>query len=66
VPVNTLPGPLKWFAEVNPVSHLVNAIRTLLQEGKTSNDFWLSLIGASVIMAFFSFVTVKAYTRKAA
>jgi ABC-2 type transport system permease protein len=66
VPVNTLPKPLKWFAEVNPVSHLVNAIRTLLQEGRTGNDFWLSLIGALVIMAVFSFITVRAYTRKAA
>jgi ABC-2 type transport system permease protein len=66
VPVNTLPKPLKWFAEINPVSHLVNAIRTLLEEGKTGNDFWLSLIGALVIMAVFSFITVKAYTRKAA
>ena len=66
VPVNTLPKPLKWFAEINPVSHLVNAIRTLLEQGKTSNDFWLSLIGALAIMVVFSFVTVKAYTRKAA
>jgi ABC-2 type transport system permease protein len=66
VPVNTLPKPLKWFAEANPVSHLVNAIRTLLQEGRAGNDFWLSLIGALVIMVVFSFVTVKAYTRKAA
>lgn len=66
VPVNTLPRPLKWFAEVNPVSHLVNAIRTLLEQGKTSNDFWWSLAGALVIMIVFSFITVKAYTRKAA
>jgi daunorubicin/doxorubicin transport system permease protein len=66
VPVNTLPKPLKWFAEVNPVSHLVNAIRTLLENGKTGSDFWLSVIGALVIMTFFSFITVKAYIRKAA
>jgi ABC-2 type transport system permease protein len=66
VPVNTLPKPLKWFAEVNPVSHLVNAIRTLLEKGTTSNDFWLSITGALVIMVVFSFITVKAYTRKAA
>jgi ABC-2 type transport system permease protein len=65
VPVKTLPKPLKWFAEVNPVSHLVNAIRTLLEQGKTSNDFWLSLIGALVIMVVFSFFTVRAYIRKA-
>lgn len=66
VPVKTLPKALKWFAEVNPVSHLVNAIRGLLEQGKTGNDFWMSLIGALVIMIVFSFVTVKAYIRKAA
>ncbi|HEY2722258.1 MAG TPA: ABC transporter permease [Chitinophagaceae bacterium] len=66
VPVNTLPKPLKWFAEVNPVSHLVNAIRTLLEQGKTSYDFWLSLVGAVIIMVVFSFIKVKMYTRKAA
>jgi ABC-2 type transport system permease protein len=66
VPVNTLPAPLKWFAGVNPVSHLVNAIRMLLEQGKTGNDFWLSLFGALIIMFVFSIITVKAYTRKAA
>lgn len=66
VPVNTLPKPLKWFAEVNPVSHLVNAIRTLLEQGKTSNDFWLCLFGAITIMIIFSAITVRVYTRKAA
>lgn len=65
VPVNTMPKALKWFAEVNPVSHLVNAIRILLEQGKTGSDFWLSLIGALVIMLVFSFLTVRAYTRKA-
>ena len=66
VPINTLPKPLKWFAEVNPVSHLINAIRKLLEEGRTGKDSWLSLVGALVIMAVFSFLTVRAYTRKAA
>jgi ABC-2 type transport system permease protein len=66
VPTNTLPKALKWFANANPVSHLVNAIRTLLEQGKTSNDFWLSLAGAIAIMAIFSVATVRVYTRKAA
>lgn len=65
VPVNTLPGPLKWFATINPVSHLVNAIRALLEQGAPNRDFWLSIASAITIMAVFSFVTVKAYTRKA-
>lgn len=66
VPVNTLPGPLKWFAEANPVSHLVNAIRMLLEQGKAGSDLWLSLFGALAIMIVFSTITVRAYTRKAA
>lgn len=66
VPVDTLPKALKWFANANPVSHLVNAIRALLEQGKATHDFWLSLIGAITIMAVFSVITVKAYTRKAA
>jgi ABC-2 type transport system permease protein len=65
VPVNTLPRPLKWFAEVNPVSHLVNAIRTLLEQGKAGTEFWWSLTGAVVIMLIFAFITVRAYKRKA-
>lgn len=66
VPVNTLPKGLKWFAQVNPVSHLVNAIRMLIDEGRTGADFWWCLCGALTIMIVFSFITVKAYTRKAA
>jgi ABC-2 type transport system permease protein len=65
VPVNTLPVALKWFANINPVSHLVNAVRTLLEQGKTSPDFWWSLLGAFTLMVVFSVVTVRAYTRKA-
>jgi ABC-2 type transport system permease protein len=65
VPINTLPRPLKWFAEVNPVSHLVNAIRTLLEQGKAGTEFWWSLTGAVVIMLIFAFITVRAYKRKA-
>ena len=65
VPVNTLPAALKWFANINPVSHLVNAIRMLLEQGKTGPDFWWSLLGAFTLMAVFSVVTVRAYTRKA-
>lgn len=65
VPINTLPRPLKWFAEVNPVTHLVNAIRTLLEQGKAGTEFWWSLGGAVTIMLIFSFITVRAYKRKA-
>ncbi len=65
VPVQTLPGWLQTFVNVNPVSHLISAIRQLLNSGTIGNDFWLSLIGALVIVAIFAPLTVRAYMKKA-
>ena len=65
VPVDTLPASLKTFAQYNPVSHLINAIRIMLQQGRSGTDLWLCLLGAAVILAIFIPLTVRAYTRKA-
>ena len=65
VPVNTLPGGLKWFATVNPVSHLINAIRQLIEHGSAGTDVWLTALGAIVILGIFAPLTVRAYMRKA-
>ena len=65
VPTDTLPGWLKSFVNVNPVSHLVSAIRELANQGTISHDFWLSLIGAVLIVAICAPLTVRAYMRKA-
>jgi ABC-2 type transport system permease protein len=65
VPVNTLPGPLKWFATVNPVSHLINTIRQLIEHGSANTDFWITAMGALVIVGIFAPLTVRAYMKKA-
>ncbi len=65
VPVNTLPSALKWFATVNPVSHLINAVRQLVMQGSIGHDFWLTLLGAVVIVLIFAPLTVRFYMRKA-
>jgi len=65
VPTNTLPGWLKAFVNVNPVSHLVTAIRQLANLGTIGYDFWISLFGAAIIVAIFAPLTVRAYMRKA-
>ena len=65
VPVNTLPSGLKWFAEYNPVSHLVTAIRELLNQKVIGTDFWLTIAGGLVILAIFIPLTVRAYMRRA-
>ena len=65
VPVNTLPEWLRWFVNINPVSHLITAIRDLVNHGTIGSDFWLSIVGAIVILAVFVPLTVRAYMRKA-
>lgn len=65
VPVNTLPSGLKWFVQYNPVSHLVTAIRQLLNQQVIGMDFWLTIAGGLTILLIFIPLTVKAYMRKA-
>ncbi len=65
VPVSTLPGWLQTFVNINPVSHLITAIRDLVNHGTIGSDFWFCLLGAAVILAVFVPLTVRAYMRKA-
>ena len=65
VPVDTLPTFLQWFVNINPVSHLVTAVRDLANSGLWTSDAWLSLLGAAVIVAIFAPLTVRAYMKKA-
>lgn len=65
VPVDTLPDWLKWFANANPISHLVTAVRELANNGAMGGDVLLSLLGTAVIVAIFASLTVRAYMRKA-
>ena len=65
VPVETMPTCLQWFVNVNPVSHLVTAVRDLVNSSAFGADAWLSLLGAAVIVAIFAPLTVRAYMRKA-
>jgi ABC-2 type transport system permease protein len=65
VPVETMPKWLQAFVHVNPVSHVVTAIRMLGNTGTIGPDFWWSLVGAAAIVAVFAPLTVRAYMRKA-
>jgi len=65
VPVSTLPTWLQGFVNANPVSHLITAIRDLMNHGTIGPDFWWSIFGALVILAIFAPLTVRAYMRKA-
>ncbi|WP_195571719.1 ABC transporter permease [Paenibacillus sp. 1001270B_150601_E10] len=64
VPVETMPKWLQWFVNINPISHLVTAVRDLANMGTVGGDLAYSLIGAAVIVAVFAPLTVRAYMRR--
>ena len=64
VPVDTMPNWLQWFVKANPISHLVTAVRDLVNHGTMGVDLVYSLIGSVVIVAIFAPITVRAYMRR--
>lgn len=64
VPVQTMPHWLQWFVNINPVSHLVTAVRDLANTGSIGSDLAISLAGAAVVVLIFAPLTVRAYMRR--
>lgn len=65
VPAETLPGVLQTFVAINPISHLVSAVRELANTGTVGTEFLLTILGGAVILAVFAPLTVRAYMRRA-
>jgi ABC-2 type transport system permease protein len=43
VPTETMPGPVRWFAEHQPVTPIVNSIRDLLAQQPAHDTTWIAL-----------------------
>ncbi|MCT1402319.1 ABC transporter permease [Paenibacillus sp. LC231] len=57
VPTETMPKIVRAFAENQPVTSIVNTIRSLLYEGSVGNGIWVALgwcVGIMVIAYFFA------------
>lgn len=65
VPVQTMPRWLQWFVNINPISHLVTAVRDLANTGTIGSDLLISLVGAAIVVLIFAPLTVRAYMRRA-
>jgi ABC-2 type transport system permease protein len=66
VPTETMPGPVRWFAEHQPVTSIVNTIRDLFARQPVGDDIWSALawcVGILVVAYVFAMVT---YRRKIA
>lgn len=62
VPTETMPGPVRAFAENQPVTSIVNAIRDLFAQQPVGTDIWIALawcVGILVVAYYFAMVTYR-------
>ena len=62
VPTDTMPGPVRAFAENQPVTSIVNAIRDLFTQQPVGTDIWIALawcVGILVVAYVFAMVTYR-------
>jgi ABC transporter DrrB family efflux protein len=65
VPVSTMPAVLRGFAEVNPFTVLVDAMRSLWLGAPAGNNVWAGFVWSLVIIAVFAPLAVARYRRAA-
>jgi ABC-2 type transport system permease protein len=64
VPVETLPGWLAAFVQVNPVSHVVSAVRDLANTGAVTGQVGWAVVGCAVVVAIFAPLSVATFRRR--
>ena len=65
VPVDSMPSALRWFAEVNPFTVVVDAMRALWVGAPAGNSIWGAVVWSLVIIAIFAPLAVARYRRAA-
>ncbi|MGO4545311.1 ABC transporter permease [Paenibacillus sp. 2TAB23] len=65
VPTESMPSIVRVFAENQPVTSIVNAIRALLSEQPVGNDIWVALAWCVGILIVAYFFAMKVYKKKA-
>ena len=66
VPTGTMPGPVRAFAENQPVTSIVNAIRALLDQQPVGSDIWIALAWCTGILVVAYTFAMIVYRRKIA
>ncbi len=64
VPTDTMPGPVRAFAENQPVTSIVNTIRDLFAQQPVGTDIWIALAWCLGILAVAYAFAMAAYRRK--
>jgi len=64
VPTETMPAPVRWFAEHQPVTAIVNAIRALFAQQPVGTDIWVALAWCVGILVVAYAFAMAAYRRR--
>ena len=64
VPTDTMPSWLQTFADANPVSHVISAIRDLANNGQVTAELGWAVLGLGAVIAIFAPLSVRSFTRK--
>lgn len=64
VPTATMPGPVRAFAENQPVTSIVNTIQDLFEQRPIGNDIWVALAWCLGILIIAYFFATAAYRRR--
>lgn len=66
VPTDTMPGPVRAFAEHQPVTSIVNTIRALFAQQPVGDDIWIALAWCIGILVVAYAFAMAVYRRKIA
>ena len=66
VPTDTMPGPVRWFAENQPVTSIVNSIRAVFAGQPVGTDIWIALAWCVGILVVAVIAARLVYRRKLA
>ena len=61
VPVESMPGALQWFAEINPFTIVVDAMRALWLGAPAGNSVWGAFAWSAAIFVIFAPLAVRRY-----
>lgn len=66
VPTDTMPAPVAWFAEHQPVTAVVDTVRALLDQQPVGSDIWAALAWLVGILVVAYAAAVRAFRRRVA
>ena len=64
VPTETMPGPVRWFAENQPVTSIVNTIQALFAGRPVGSSIWIALAWCVGILVVAYVFAMRAYRRR--